>query len=664
MITDDIKRLYYYEQQFLGARDFRDEQSYHIEMRRRHLIAHHTWGVVAGLDFAPDANSKIWSLQPGIAVDGYGREVLVFDPEPLNVESIADQLAGLPKPAFLKIWIAYQLEKSNKPSAGFEVCGLGDQFMRVRETFRLIYQDDPPFDLGRSADPANKNPDNEKNWPVAFQDLPDNPGQARWPIYLGTLTWDTDPDNAAQNIITNFALVDPKDNQQRRYVGLVAAEIEAPNNKFVIRGRGNSRPLPNDPTDPKYNGVPVEIEGTLQIDRQVTGNTNLNVVGKVGIGIGPATPDTKLQVSGGTDATLVKGSGYLVIGPVTAKNIVMDDHGIMARNNEGPSELDLQIEGGDLIINKNNAGKEIVVKDGQVGMGTTTPVGRLTLKGILGPQQGLLTFFSNNADVEYDGGSDRQFVFRNTAANGKTAFTGGDFGIDRPVPAVKLDVAEGGVYIRHPSADGMGGLALEVGNQAPVNNGVPNGRIGFPGYGIQHGQIRWVPAAGGNGRFEFIDSSNASPSGDYGAVPGLVNTRARDGVFTGNVGIGTTTPTRRLEVAGDLAAANLFTGSAFRIFAGSTPLNSTAWVANTASQGIPGIHVDIDTSAAGFVTTPLYVISLHGSSSHWSTTGGNCVYSPTPTSFRVFLRFGDGSPITPAQANTNQWHIQWMAIQL
>lgn len=36
----------------------------------------------------------------------------------------------------------------------------------------------------------------------------------------------------------------------------------------------------------------------------------------------------------------------------------------------------------------------------------------------------MLTFFSDTADIEYDGGSDDVFVFKNTKANGKTVFIG------------------------------------------------------------------------------------------------------------------------------------------------------------------------------------------------------------------------------------------------
>lgn len=118
-------------------------------------------------------------------------------------------------------------------------------------------------------------------------------------------------------------------------------------------------------------------------------------------------------------------------------------------------------------------------------------------------------------------------------------------------PSAKLDVADGGVFIRHGSSAGIG---LEVGNREAVTANVPNGRIGFPGFGVQHGQMRWVPAAHSTGRFEFVDSSSGSPSGDYGADAGNVAIRAGRGHFTGYLGVGTANPLGPLSV-GDSSVA-------------------------------------------------------------------------------------------------------------
>ena len=43
-----IKRLRYFDNQFLVEADFTDEQKYHLEMRRRLNRALHSFGIAAG----------------------------------------------------------------------------------------------------------------------------------------------------------------------------------------------------------------------------------------------------------------------------------------------------------------------------------------------------------------------------------------------------------------------------------------------------------------------------------------------------------------------------------------------------------------------------------------------------------------------------------------
>jgi hypothetical protein len=92
---------------------------------------------------------------------------------------------------------------------------------------------------------------------------------------------------------------------------------------------------------------------------------------------------------------------------------------------------------------------------------------------------------------------------------------------------------------------------------------------------------------------------------------------------------------------------------------GSTPLGNTAW---QQYPGGEGIFVDVDTSSAGFTSTPIYVTSIGGTSSHWWTTGATSIYSPTPTGFRVYVRWSTGGSLTPELANQLGWHINWIAV--
>jgi len=97
-----------------------------------------------------------------------------------------------------------------------------------------------------------------------------------------------------------------------------------------------------------------------------------------------------------------------------------------------------------------------------------------------------------------------------------------------------------------------------------------------------------------------------------------------------------------------------------RIGAGFTPAGNTNWQQYTGGRGV---YVDVDTSAAGFKTTPSYVASIGGASHHWSTTGGSAIYAATATGFRIYVRWADGNLLTPAEANGHQWHINWIGIE-
>ena len=114
-----------------------------------------------------------------------------------------------------------------------------------------------------------------------------------------------------------------------------------------------------------------------------------------------------------------------------------------------------------------------------------------------------------------------------------------------------------------------------------------------------------------------------------------------------------------LHVHGSFEADNVFAGLPFRIGSGRTTGGVTAWQVYSAN----GIFVDVDTRAAGFTQTPVYVTAIGGNGSHWATTGGTSIYTPTNVGFRVYVKWSDNSALTPATANANGWHIQWIGVQ-
>lgn len=98
------------------------------------------------------------------------------------------------------------------------------------------------------------------------------------------------------------------------------------------------------------------------------------------------------------------------------------------------------------------------------------------------------------------------------------------------------------------------------------------------------------------------------------------------------------------------------TGATKRICTGSTPIGSTAWQA----YGSGDITVRVDTSGCNFTTRPIYITALVGENQHFLATGGSNPYvsdATATTRFDIYI-----PNTTPAVANSNKWHIEWIGI--
>ncbi len=84
------------------------------------------------------------------------------------------------------------------------------------------------------------------------------------------------------------------------------------------------------------------------------------------------TNEGVLQLLGGTDVNAANG-GFLIAGFLSGLNIGIDNNEIMARNNGAVTDLFLNHEGGNVLINDLNA-------TGNVGIGTPSPGNRLHVK--------------------------------------------------------------------------------------------------------------------------------------------------------------------------------------------------------------------------------------------------------------------------------------------
>ena len=281
MATDEVERLHYYERQFLGATDFEAAQTYQRNMRRRHSLGHHTLGIVVGLELVErpaegDANAVDVFVQPGLAIDGYGREILVLAPRRLEVPEF-ERFSDLRD---REVWIRYREELGQRPQAGFEQCDEVDQFGRVRESFAIEVEPRPPRhdrvmiagrDAIASTDATPATPEDTPRIPsdesVPHQDFVDDQGHRYWPIRLGTVSWD--------GVNRKFRKADDRLAQGRQYVSVVAQTVLAPAGSVRIVDR--SKYTPFDPA--KEKDFLAAVEGTLRVDGLLTARDGVQLDG-------------------------------------------------------------------------------------------------------------------------------------------------------------------------------------------------------------------------------------------------------------------------------------------------------------------------------------------------------------------------------------------------
>ncbi|MET0418458.1 MAG: hypothetical protein ABW022_20795 [Actinoplanes sp.] len=215
-----MTRPIFAEGQILAAADLTAAVDHARGQLARHARYAHEWGIAEGLDLTtadrtdPDTGDTYVevTLQPGVAYDGTGREVLVPAAVVLQ-ESLFDEVNGAdpattdPYPVFLA---GFDEEKSAESVA--DLCGSASGVNRVSETYQIIFgklgeQQQAPEPPAVGAGPAD--------------------GTEPWPILLGYVIWDG----------RHFARTTGHDAQGRTppRTGVRAATVAAPTGRLDLR---------------------------------------------------------------------------------------------------------------------------------------------------------------------------------------------------------------------------------------------------------------------------------------------------------------------------------------------------------------------------------------------------------------------------------------------
>ena len=108
-----LSRNHYYNGKLLVERDFVDEQFYHIAKTRMLNAVLHGTGTVCGLKLkehpSPDCQTDYIYVEPGVAIDCCGREIVVTRNEPIHVAGLLEQ-AGLELDGSQDLFIAIKYD--------------------------------------------------------------------------------------------------------------------------------------------------------------------------------------------------------------------------------------------------------------------------------------------------------------------------------------------------------------------------------------------------------------------------------------------------------------------------------------------------------------------------------------------------------------------------
>jgi hypothetical protein len=210
------RRVHYFDRQYLRQPDFADEQAYQIALRRRHNIAQHIWGIVSGLEITVEEQSL--GIRPGMAIDGYGREIVLAARYPVAVEQF--QRLGSNR---LDVWLNYDRADGGTNPSGYLACS-GDapnEYYRTAEIPRVALE---------RAGASRVDTRRPKLVPTAVLDAPlelDTPDDPLllWPVYLGRVTWAPEAESGKQFLI---------DLSDRPYAGVVGDVVDHPANPSRI----------------------------------------------------------------------------------------------------------------------------------------------------------------------------------------------------------------------------------------------------------------------------------------------------------------------------------------------------------------------------------------------------------------------------------------------
>jgi hypothetical protein len=434
------------------------------------------------------------------------------------------------------------------------------------------------FFMGVTAEDINNGEDGKVLWFGRIKEINTNAFEEGDTLYASTTTpggFQTTVPQAPNNIIQVAAVI-----TKSTTVGTIFVRPTLGSNINKDEGVKITSPSTNDILQLQSNGLwenktlsqagiqptltnPITGTGTTNYISKFTGtNTQGNSIifdNGTNVGIGTTSPNAKLQV----DGSIRTRGGETITGSLLITNANTGQSSFIWMDSSDRMRIDNAVTSGrDVIINGDGTGR--------VGIGTTSPTGKLDVNGSTTSTQlgvGAAPSGTTRLDVRAQGAlsTDQIFKIRNSADNRDVIRVTGDenmlFGSDNQnVTCVKSTSFHSGFY--------QGTNLRYFGSGDPLTNTT---YIGGVGGNVRGGTLLFTRANSNTLRGLYFYTAPASTGADDAAtLTEQFRVTPNEGYFRGNLGIGTTSPTGKLEI--NSSTTNVFStvGSFSNVMFGGT----------------------------------------------------------------------------------------------
>ncbi|HEX2094965.1 MAG TPA: hypothetical protein VHG28_21370 [Longimicrobiaceae bacterium] len=475
MSNAQAERPRFYQGQYLGPEDLSAAVDHSRWARARHDLGAHAWGIAAGLELreveALEGGVEVY-VEPGYAVDGFGRPLVVTSALPVPADALARLSLALgagETSVAVPVWLRYAETATSQPPYGFATCESDDAFARVGEGVEVLVgartladQRDPVVIDGVETDPVEALRTIEDEAPllcdasVPFQTFPEDDDRW-WLIPLGYVRWEP----GSEQVIETTEADRRETRRFRRYLGVVAEGVYAADGLIRLRGRTvvpeDGAVSTEDACESEWPRAQSEIDlayddetGRVTPEELVWVEGNLRVAGDTRLFGGDLEFRDEDGDTGGVPMRVcrVEANSFLDTGgtAVSGKDLEVR---IGTLGEDGRNRLVI----GTHVSDPGEVGGKVVVQnDGRVGIGTladppTPLLSPLTVRGI-GDGEELLSFEASDGTRSWHlnlkpGGADGLNFAETDVADGRLFLAaGGNVGLSTTEPGAKLDVRE------------------------------------------------------------------------------------------------------------------------------------------------------------------------------------------------------------------------------